>query len=211
MGNMPRRRLTREESKARTRQQVLDAAHKLFRRKGFAGTSLDEIAEEAGLTKGAVYSNFANKEELFLSFLDSYSRLGDVGPLTDLSVPYSERMRRVGVNLARDMPADPYDVALALELKAVALRNPRLRRSWATRQRDETDSLVQWAQQLADEEPGATPQADPQLALIGQALSDGLIQLRAMLPDRVTEELFGRAFELIGQARSTTAVDQASE
>src|SRR5580765_1647639 len=66
---MPRRRLTREESQARTRAELLRAAYRLFLRDGFVATSLAAIAEEAGVTKGAVYSNFESKEDLFLAML----------------------------------------------------------------------------------------------------------------------------------------------
>src|SRR5687768_14502723 len=68
----PRRRLTREESKARTRQELLRAASRLFLRNGFVATSLADIAEEAGLTKGAVYSNFESKEDLFVAVLQEW-------------------------------------------------------------------------------------------------------------------------------------------
>ena len=63
-------RLTREEKKARTRAQLIDAAAAVFARRGFVAASLDEVAEEAGLTKGAVYSNFDSKEDLFEAVLD---------------------------------------------------------------------------------------------------------------------------------------------
>jgi len=55
---------SREEKKALTRARLLDAAATVFARRGFAAASLDEVAEEAGLTKGAVYSNFESKDEL---------------------------------------------------------------------------------------------------------------------------------------------------
>ncbi len=63
-------RLTREEKKARTRAQLIDAAAAVFARRGFVAASLDEVAEEAGLTKGAVYSNFDSKEDLFQAVID---------------------------------------------------------------------------------------------------------------------------------------------
>src|SRR3954465_1205221 len=63
-------RLTREEKKAQTRERLLDAASTVFARKGFAATSIDEIAEVAGVTKGAVYSNFESKEDLVRTVLD---------------------------------------------------------------------------------------------------------------------------------------------
>ncbi|MEY2426563.1 MAG: hypothetical protein QOI61_2135, partial [Actinomycetota bacterium] len=66
---MARKRLTREESKAKTRQELIRAANRLFLRNGYVATSLANIAEEAALTKGAVYSNFESKEDLFLALL----------------------------------------------------------------------------------------------------------------------------------------------
>jgi AcrR family transcriptional regulator len=54
-----------------TRAQLLDAALRVFLRRGFHAASLDEIAEEAGYTTGAVYSNFKGKEDLFLAVLDA--------------------------------------------------------------------------------------------------------------------------------------------
>jgi AcrR family transcriptional regulator len=65
-----RKRMTREESRAHTRELVLDSAAAIFRRDGFHQASIDEIAEEAGFSRGAVYSSFANKEEFFLALHD---------------------------------------------------------------------------------------------------------------------------------------------
>ena len=58
---------TRAERQAQTRGDLVDAAERLFIRQGFHPTSVDAVAAEAGYTKGAVYSNFASKEELFLA------------------------------------------------------------------------------------------------------------------------------------------------
>jgi AcrR family transcriptional regulator len=57
--------LTREENRAVTRERLLDAAAEVFSAKGFAASSLEEIADVAGYSRGAVYSNFAGKDELF--------------------------------------------------------------------------------------------------------------------------------------------------
>src|ERR1035438_2954546 len=65
------RRLTRAETRARTREQLLDAAAFVFARKGFAGASVEEIAESAGYSTGALYSNFESKEQLFLELLSA--------------------------------------------------------------------------------------------------------------------------------------------
>jgi AcrR family transcriptional regulator len=65
-----RTRLSRKESQLQTRERLLDAALEVFSRRGYYAASLDEIAAEAGYSKGAVYSNFSNKEELFLALID---------------------------------------------------------------------------------------------------------------------------------------------
>ncbi len=63
--------LTQERRRAQTRQYLLQAAAQVFAERGFHGASLDEVAAAAGFTKGAVYSNFKNKEDLFLALLES--------------------------------------------------------------------------------------------------------------------------------------------
>ncbi|WP_052666340.1 TetR/AcrR family transcriptional regulator [Nitriliruptor alkaliphilus] len=66
--NRPRNR--RDEQRERTRQELIDAAAVVFAKHGFHGASVDQVAEAAGYTKGAVYSNFRSKEQLFLELLD---------------------------------------------------------------------------------------------------------------------------------------------
>ena len=59
--------LTREERRTQTRAELLDAAERLFSEQGFHATSVDQVADDAGYTKGAVYSNFVSKEDLFFA------------------------------------------------------------------------------------------------------------------------------------------------
>lgn len=63
-------RLTRQETQARTREELLATACEHFLEKGYAAASVEQIAEEAGYSKGAVYSNFTNKDELCLEVLN---------------------------------------------------------------------------------------------------------------------------------------------
>src|SRR5271154_6402080 len=67
--------LTPERRRQQTRDYLLQAAATVFTERGFYAASLDEVAAAAGFTKGAVYSNFKNKEDLFLALLeDAYAR-----------------------------------------------------------------------------------------------------------------------------------------
>src|ERR1700726_4118293 len=63
-------RMTREQSKANTRERLLLAARRGFARRGFHGASVEEIASEAGFSTGALYSNFDGKEDLFLVLME---------------------------------------------------------------------------------------------------------------------------------------------
>ena len=67
-------RLTRQEQRERNQRRLLEAAEKVFAERGIQGASLDEVAAEAGLTKGAVYSNFASKEDLVLAVMSDRMR-----------------------------------------------------------------------------------------------------------------------------------------
>src|SRR5689334_22777248 len=64
---------TRERRRQLTRDALLDAASVVFARRGFEGASLEEIAETAGFTRGAIYKNFADKEELFMAVNDRFN------------------------------------------------------------------------------------------------------------------------------------------
>lgn len=67
-------RLLRAERKERTKSELVEAARTVFLRRGFHRASLEEIAEEAGYTKGAVYSNFDGKDDLFLAAFEEHFR-----------------------------------------------------------------------------------------------------------------------------------------
>src|SRR5580692_10176637 len=64
-------RMTREQSRANTRDRLLAAARSVFARSGFHGASVEEIASEAGFSTGALYSNFESKEDLFLVLMEA--------------------------------------------------------------------------------------------------------------------------------------------
>ncbi len=63
-------RLNRQERKSQTRERLIDAAAVVFAQRGFEAASLDEVAAAAGYTKGAVYSNFASKTDLFIALIE---------------------------------------------------------------------------------------------------------------------------------------------
>src|SRR5439155_26468515 len=96
-------RLTRDERRAQTRADLLDAAGRVFVERGFEGASIEAIAEEAGYTRGAFYSNFQSKEQLFAELLQqkAYSQYTE---MAKTSVPAT--LREAGERLA-EIQGDP--------------------------------------------------------------------------------------------------------
>ncbi|RDI64293.1 TetR/AcrR family transcriptional regulator [Nocardia pseudobrasiliensis] len=90
-------RLTRTESQARTRAELLDTARDLFLSEGYARTSLERVAEEAGYSKGAVYSNFRTKSQLCLEVLALIheTKFGEVTELVQAAGTLDERLQRL--------------------------------------------------------------------------------------------------------------------
>jgi AcrR family transcriptional regulator len=198
---MPPKRLTREESKARTREQLLAAAGKLFERHGFAATSLEQVAEEAGVTKGAVYAHFSDKVDLFLSFVDEHSVVMSPNLTTDGSATLEDDLGRLGREVAEQLPRDPRGTAFGLELRAFALRNPRARRESARQIRDVLEQILVSEGTVPPDGDRFSPTDLPlQLSVIAQALIAGLTELRAFDPELVPDETFELAFSLLARA-----------
>ncbi|MGH3715372.1 MAG: TetR/AcrR family transcriptional regulator [Micromonosporaceae bacterium] len=136
-------RLTRAESQARTRQQLVATARELFLRDGYAVTSLEKVADEAGYSKGAVYSNFRNKDELCLAVLDEIhteqaSRMAAaVAGAESLEARLAAFQRWAEQNIGNEAWT-----ALEVEFALSARRDPRVREALAVRDKAVRDGLA---------------------------------------------------------------------
>jgi AcrR family transcriptional regulator len=131
-------RVTRSERKARTREDLLLAARTVFLRRGFHGASLDEIAEEAGYTKGAVYSNFAGKDDLYLALLGAHydARIAAYVELMLEEPTFEDAIAAVGRFMAAADKRDPDWLATLAEFVSHAARDESVRREYVrTRER----------------------------------------------------------------------------
>jgi len=185
-------RVTRAESKERTRQRLLAEAQRLFRERGYAATSLEQIAEAAEVTKGAIYGHFASKEDLMLSALEAAPAPDYSTTLEDKSRPLRERLTELGRAFAAEEPGDTEELAMYLEFFAALLRAPdALQRYSSGRERR--------LQELADADSGelAAGVTPVQAWAIGQAMLVGLQIYKRLAPGLVTPEVFERAFGLL--------------
>lgn len=194
---MSGKRLSRYESKSATRRDLLRAASRLFLRNGFVATSLANIADEAGVTKGAVYSNFSSKEDLFLALLAE-----PIGP-TEMYAPSKvdgldasgeQAGRRFGLYSASVRPSRRH-VALFLETNAAALRSERTRSFVAANTRAFAIELGRGLAEAFD-----APDADPlTLGVIAQSLYVGLLTHSAFMAE-IDADMFAAAYEMLATA-----------
>ena len=185
-------RVTRAESKERTRQRLLAEAQRLFRERGYAATSLEQIAEAAEVTKGAIYGHFASKEDLMLSAMEDARNSEPVTILNDQSRPLRERLAEFGRAVAAESPGDAEELAMYLEFYAALLRAPDALQRYSSR-------LEGRLQELADAESDVrgTEATPVQAWAIGQAMLAGLQIYKRLAPNLVTPEVFERAFGLL--------------
>jgi AcrR family transcriptional regulator len=201
---MKRKRRTQSERREETREQVLAAAARVFSQRGFHATSLEAIAEEAGFSRGAVYYNFADKEELFLELLDRRCAeraqdLRDVFGGDDDDVATTSRQAQVASERAFDaMTGDPEWRALYLEFLAHAARDPAFRRRFARRTSDMRGALEEIVVERAAPVAGSLDMEPEQLALVIDALADGLWAQHMLHGGRaVPPDLFSKALALL--------------
>ena len=194
-------RLTRDEKQAQTRAALLDAAVAVFLRRGFAGSSVEEIAAEAGFTRGAFYSNFASKEQLFVELLHErvFSVYRSMVEERLAGAQELESAREGGAELARVQRAPHPDwlFPLWLEVLAQAGRDPGIRELAATFWSG-TRTLLAELLRRTQAEHGADPSVDPQaIAVAVIALNIGIAVQHHVDPDNVPLDLYPELFELL--------------
>ena len=193
-------RLSRAERREQTRQELLSAAEACFVTRGFHASSVEEVAERAGYTKGAVYSNFASKEDLFFAVYER--RVEQV--LTEV-VP---GLRQAGAERAFDQLAagaiqrrDQGDGwrAVFFEFWAHVLRHPELRERFAAIHARFLEPMGEAVRQLA-EDRGLTLPSDvtaSQVAVAWNAMEVGLALERLTQPQTVDVALARRMGRLL--------------
>ncbi|MFB9905818.1 TetR/AcrR family transcriptional regulator [Allokutzneria oryzae] len=196
-------RLTREQSRAQTRERLLTAAADLFAERGVNGTSVEQIAERAGYTRGAFYGNFEDKHQLVGELLKQRTlrELEEVTALQSAEDPW-EAVREW--NRARAEHLTEW-LALRTELMLYALRNAEIRPRLAERETIARDAHARNIEQIF---AGKTPPADPAfLALIVHALEDGLLIQRLLFPDEIGDDVVVDAVELLMRTWTRSAGD----
>lgn len=173
----PPARLTREQNRERTRELLIETARRLFLERGFQATSLDAVAEAAGFSKGAVYSNFSGKGDLCLAVLDD-SRKREFGALLDALAAagdFDRRMAALEQWSERSLGAEGWTV-LGAEAIAAANTDADLRLRLARRDAAFRQLLADGLRRLVEEESVelAVPADEAAAILLSAGIGIGL-------------------------------------
>jgi AcrR family transcriptional regulator len=192
-------RMTREQSRANTRERLLRAARSVFARNGFHGASVEEIASEAGFSTGALYSNFTGKEDLFLVLMereiDEYAR--EISDAVRTRASMSERATGGARQWMTMIEREPDVLLLFMEFWAYGVRDADVRPKVAARFAQVRELLTKLIVDGMREFDLELDIPAEQLAVAIDALADGIARQKLADPDAVPDELMGRVLSLL--------------
>ncbi|WP_200938688.1 TetR/AcrR family transcriptional regulator [Modestobacter sp. Leaf380] len=182
-----RTRPRRDEVRAR----VLAAARVVFADRGFAGASTDQVAAAAGFTKGAVYSNFGSKDELFLALMDAEgaARVAAVEQALDGTTDLPGALAVVGAELSRRNTSWQL---LYLEFWQRAVRDPDVRTAFVASRRELRTRVTEVVERFLADHPVRTGWDAGSLTLVLLALTSGLALEALPDPDAVPDDVLPR-------------------
>ncbi len=197
-----RKRQTRAEKQAHTRAELIATAADVFARRGYNGASVEEIAEEAGYSHGAVYSNFEGKADLFLAVFEDYmaERARELAA-TQVDVakdaPLKTRARALADQWMDRLERDRESVVLHMEFIAHASRDPELAGRFGTRSAAMREAVARYIAGYQAEAGEKFALPPDELALVLRALGIGFAVEALVSPDAVRKDLYGDFVELL--------------
>jgi AcrR family transcriptional regulator len=185
---------SRAERQALTRTALVDAAERLFIAQGFHATSLDSVAAEAGYTKGAVYSNFASKEDLFFAVYERRldARVAEFEAIIESAPSARDALHSAARTAAPRSERGDGWLAVFFEFWAHVLRHAELRERFAVLHRRIIDPLESALIRHAEETGEPLPEDPRKMATARYAMQLGLQLERLTQPDVVDAELGAR-------------------
>ena len=189
------RRQPKGDKRDRTRAKLLEAARSLVRERGYEHTTLDAIAERAGMTTGAIYGNFKNRDELFIALGQTY--WAPVKPQIHPGATFAEIMRALADATLAAIPDRSVAAVGRLTGLAYTLTHEELRAKVAELTAQSYAFGEQWLRSIAKEED--LPMEAAQLVRVIHALTEGLVFQRLLTPELIPDEIFHAAFAALGK------------
>ena len=179
--------------RARTRAKLIEAAGEVIGKKGYERASLEEIAACAGMTRGAVYGNFKNKEELFLALVAA--KWNPIVPVFKPGASLREQMRILGLTVAQEAQRRRGQAAAAAAFQLYAVTHKPMQ---ARMSRHNAIIYHQMARKIVDVFPAKDlPMPAAQFVRVLDAMATGLLFTYFQTPELITEDTFVAAFEAL--------------
>jgi AcrR family transcriptional regulator len=184
------------DKRARTRAALLEAARALVRERGYERTTIEEVARRAGMTTGAIYGNFKNRDELFIALGQKY--WAPVVPSVAAGATFAEAMRALAkATLAAVHDRAPVAVGRLTGL-AYTLTNSELRARVHEITKSSYEVGAEW---LRTFEKSELPMPADVLVRVLHALIEGLVLQRILTPELCPDEVFYEAFAALAPER----------
>ena len=193
----PRRR-PKGDKRARTRAKLIQIAAQLSEEKGYDGVTMQEVARRAGMSNGAIYGNFENREALLSSIGPTY--WPQVRPRVSPGASLAEIMRAVAEALIAVMPERAQVGAGRLRGLAYGLGNAALMASGSKIAAGRYAAAVMWWRERFPDETQLPMPAEDLVRVVG-ALTEGLTFQRLLTPDLITDEVIRTAFAALAGER----------
>ena len=190
----------------------MEAAARVFARRGLQRASVDEVAADAGFTKGAFYANFKSKEELFLAMLDEHfaARLAETEhALADDAEP-EEQARHAGEHFSQAVRSDPEWERLFFEFAGHAARDDEFREEFMTRYRSLRERYTELFRRRAETFEHALPLPMDQITLMTFAMGTGYALEQLLDPEAFGEDFYGTMLMVFFTGLRTLATETAA-
>ncbi|MEP6619808.1 MAG: helix-turn-helix domain-containing protein [bacterium] len=185
------------DKRVRTRAKLLEAARELILEKGFESTTLAEVAQRAGMTSGAIYGNFRNRDELFIALADAY--WAPIKPEFTPGSTFAEKMRALGEATIAAIPDRRMAAVGRLTGMAYAITHDEMRAKVHEVTARDFNAGAAWVRAIADDRE--LPMPPDILVRVVHAMTEGLLFQRFLTPELVPDEVFRAAFALLAIER----------
>lgn len=208
---MPRR-LNRQEQKERTRARLLKSAATVFAKRGLHAASVEDVADDAGFSKGAVYANFASKDDLFLALLEEhYDRwVSYLQQADSSSATVQDGARRSGNDYMAYLNEDPRWPKLFLEFWLYALRQEEIKGNLIARNDEMRAAIAEIYERRLGEAGVQLPYSFDELARMSYAMGNGVAMDMALEPDSVPQDMFAKMLSVFVAGLLATAETAAA-
>src|SRR5438105_7622492 len=191
-------RQTRERKKAQTHRQLLEAAARVFARKGYRAASVDDVAAEAGFTKGAFYSNFDSKEDVFAALVEDRSRNWTMSVASAYATGGSlaERMEK-GADVLTTMVEEQSEwMLLSNEMWSYSVREEKLRLRLAAAYEECREIIAELITTIQREHGRRPPMSPSAIATLAIAMTDGFVMQKLADPEHLPARLLADGLNL---------------